>query len=319
VTFHRWLTAIVFVVATVSGPVACGGSGDQGSSAAAGDLSGAIRIDGSVILAPLSEAIAREFESANNGAYVTVGAGGTGSGFELLCAGKVDLVDAAWLFDERVVKLCGQAGIGHEPLHVAAEALAVVVNRENPVDCLDVTQLNLIWSTDAIDKWDEVPGLKRRFDREMTLVGPSRSSGLSDYFAEAVHGVAGALRADYRDVGGDEGAVIDDVASAPGGMGFVNFSTYAENEDRVKALEVDDGKGCVAPAVQTIQDGSYAPLGRPMFLYLSDAGLKQSQVGAFVAYYLENVVETAESLGFVPLTEDQLKQSEAAAKRFGVP
>jgi len=327
VTGSRWPTVAVALAVLALGIAACGGdeassgsgSGESSSSPPVhSDLSGLVRVDGSSIIAPLTEAVAEGFKEVNPRVGVAVGTVGTGAGFELLCASKADISDAAWLFDERVEEQCAEAGIAYRDVQVATEALVVMINKENPVSCLTVAQLAAIWGADSkISSWDEIPDLKEEFDEELALFGPGIDSGTSEYFTEAINGVAGGNRKDYNDVGDDENATVAAVEDAPGGMGYANFSFYAENEDKVKALEVDDGKGCVGPSAETAQDGSYAPLSRPLLLYLSDRALKKPAVKAFVDYYLENVAGVAESVGFVPLTEEQAEESEAAAKKAG--
>jgi phosphate transport system substrate-binding protein len=309
------------VVASVAvlafGVAACGGS-DEESSGGSDDLTGAIRIDGSSTVAPLTEAIAEEFQAANPGIKVTVGTSGTGGGFEKFCAGETDISDASREIEPEEVSACKKDGIAHEGLHVATDALTVMINNENPVSCLTVDQLAAIWGPDSkISNWDEIPDLKEEFDEELALFGPGTDSGTFDYFTEEINGEEGVTRKDYNNVGENDNATVAGVEGAPGGMGYAGFSYYTESEGKLKALEVDNGKGCVGPSIETAQDGSYAPLSRPLFIYPSDAALQKPEVKAFVDYYLENATGIAESVGFVPLTEEQLEESEAAARKAG--
>jgi len=309
---------VVASVAVLAFGVAACGSSDEESSGGSGDLSGAIRIDGSSTVAPLTEAIAEEFQAANPGVKVTVGTSGTGGGFEKFCAGETDISDASREIEPEEVAACKKQGIGYEDVHVATDALTVMINNENPVSCLTVDQLAAIWGPDSkISNWDEIPDLKEEFNEELALFGPGTDSGTFDYFTEEINGEEGETRKDYNNVGENDNATVAGVEGAPGGMGYAGFSYYTENEGKLKALEVDNGKGCVGPSVETAQDGSYAPLSRPLFIYPSDAALKKPEVKAFVDYYLENATGIAESVGFVPLTEEQLEDSEAAAKKAG--
>jgi phosphate transport system substrate-binding protein len=309
---------IVASVAVLAIGVAACGSSDDESSGGSGDLSGTIRIDGSSTVAPLTEAIAEEFQGANPGVKVTVGTSGTGGGFEKFCAGETDISDASRAIEPEEEEACKKAGIGYEDVHVATDALTVMINNENPVSCLTVDQLGAIWGPDSkISNWDEIPDLKEEFDEELALFGPGTDSGTFDYFTEEINGEEGETRKDYNNVGENDNATVTGVEGAPGGMGYAGFSYYTENEGKLKALEVDNGKGCVGPSVETAQDGSYAPLSRPLLVYPSDEALKKPEVKAFVNYYLENVTGVAESVGFVPLTEEQLEESEAAAKKAG--
>lgn len=319
-TSSKWLVAIAAAAILVLGVAACGSSDDDttGGSSGGGDLSGSIRIDGSSTVAPLTEAVAEEFMGENSGVRVTVGTSGTGGGFEKFCAGETDISDASREIEPEEVEACKKDGIGFEDVHVATDALTVMINSENPVSCLTVDQLGAVWGADSqIGNWSEIPGLKEDFDEELALYGPGTDSGTFDYFTESINGEEGVTRKDYNNVGEDDNATVKGVEGSPGGMGYAGFSFYTENEDSLKALEVDNGKGCVLPSVETAQDGSYAPLSRPLFIYPSDKALQKPEVKAFIEYYLENVNSFAESLGFVPLTDEQLAESEAAAEKIG--
>jgi len=317
VSSSKWLVAVASAAVLAVGVAACGSS-DDSASGSGEDLSGTIRIDGSSTVAPLTEAVAEEFQAENPDVKVTVGTAGTGGGFEKFCAGETDISDASREIEPEEVSACKKQGIGYEDVHIATDALTVMINNENPVECLTVDQLSAVWGPDSkLSNWDEIPGLKESFDEELALFGPGTDSGTFDYFTEEINGEEGATRKDYNNVGENDNATVTGVEGAPGGMGYAGFSYYTENESKLKALEVDNGKGCVGPSVETAQDGSYAPLSRPLFIYPSDAALKKPEVKAFVNYYLENVTGIAEAVGFVPLTEEQLSESEAAAKKAG--
>jgi len=314
----RKLVVVASCAALAVGVVACGDSGDESSASGGGDLSGSIRIDGSSTVAPLTEAIAEEFQTENPNVKVTVGTAGTGGGFEKFCAGETDINDASREIEPEEVEACKKDGIGYEDVHVATDALTVMINNENPVSCLTVDQLSAVWGPDSnLSNWDEIPGLKEEFDEELALFGPGTDSGTFDYFTDEINGEEGASRKDYNNVGENDNATVTGVEGAPGGMGYAGFSYYTENEGKLKALEVDGGKGCVGPSVESAQDGTYTPLSRPLFIYPSDAALKKPEVKAFVEYYLENATAIAESVGFIPLTEEQLEESKSAAKKVG--
>jgi phosphate transport system substrate-binding protein len=297
---------------------ACGSSDSDTTGGGGEDLSGTIRIDGSSTVAPLTEAVAEEFQAANPGVKVTVGTSGTGGGFEKFCAGETDISDASREIESDEVATCKKNGVGFEDVHVATDALTVMINPQNPVKCLTVDQLADVWGPDSkISNWDEIPGLDESFDETLSLYGPGTDSGTFDYFTESINGEEGVTRKDYNNVGEDDNATVKGVEGSPGGMGYAGFSYYTENEGKVAALEVDNGKGCVGPSVETAQDGSYAPLSRPLFIYPSDAALEKPEVKAFIEYYLETVTGITEAVGFVPLTEEQLSESEAAAAKVG--
>ncbi len=314
----KWLVAVASAAVLAVGVTACGSDDDSSSASGGGDLSGSIRIDGSSTVAPLTAAVAEEFEAENSGVKVTVGTSGTGGGFEKFCEGETAISDASRPIEPEEIDACKKNGVGFEEVRVATDALTLVVNPENPVNCLTVDQLNAVWGPDSdLSNWNEIPGLKEDYDEDLALFGPGTDSGTFDYFTEEINGEEGASRKDYNNVGENDNATVTGVEGAPGGMGYFGYSFYQENEDALKALEVDGGKGCVAPSAETAQDGSYVPLSRPLLIYPSSEALKKPEVEAFVNYYLDNVNQVAESVGFIPLTEEQLAASKAAAEKAG--
>lgn len=319
-TSSKWLAVVVAAMILAVGVAACGSSDDTtGGSGGGGDLSGSVRIDGSSTVAPLTEAVAEEFMAENSDVRVTVGTSGTGGGFEKFCAGETDISDASRAIEPEEEETCKKGGVKFEELTVATDALTVMINNENPVSCLTVDQLGAIWGPDSkISNWSQVPDLEESFDEELVLFGPGTDSGTFDYFTEAINGEEGVTRKDYNNVGEDDNATVKGVEGAPGGMGYAGFSYYTENEGKMKALEVDNGEGCVPPSVETAQDGSYAPLSRPLFIYPSEQALQKPEVKAFIEYYLENVNSAAEALGYVPLTDEQIAEAEAGAEEIGL-
>jgi phosphate transport system substrate-binding protein len=313
----KWLTAIASVCALALGVAACGDDDGSGDSAGGGGLSGSIRIDGSSTVAPLTEAIAEEFEAENPDVRVTVGTSGTGGGFEKFCAGETDISNASRAIEPEEVAACKKNGVVNEEVRVATDALTVVVNPANPVNCLTVEQLGAIWGPDSkLSNWSEIPGVQEEFDEELALFGPGTDSGTFDYFTEEINGEEGASRQDYNNVGENDNATVTGVGGAPGGLGYFGFSFYQENEGSLKALEVDGGEGCVAPSAETAQNDEYVPLSRPLLIYPSEAALQKPEVKAFVDFYLANVNEIAEAVGFIPLTDEQLKASEDATAKL---
>jgi phosphate transport system substrate-binding protein len=298
------------------GVAACGDSGDE-TGGGSGDLSGTIRIDGSSTVAPLTEAVAEQFQAENPDVRVTVGTSGTGGGFEKFCAGETDISDASRAIESDEVEACEKGGIVNEEVRVATDALTVMINNENPVSCLTVDQLAAIWGPDSkISNWGEIPGLEDEFSEDLQLFGPGTDSGTFDYFTEAINGDEGVTRKDYNNVGEDDNATVTGVEGAPGGMGYAGFSFYQENEGKLKALEVDNGEGCVTPSAETAQNDEYVPLSRPLFIYPSATALEKPEVKAFVDYYLDNVNAIAESVGFIALTEEQLEASKDATAQL---
>ena len=302
----KWLIPMAVGALSV-GVVACGGDGGGSSG-----LSGTIRIDGSSTVAPLTEAVAEKFQKDNPDVKVTVGTSGTGGGFEKFCAGETDISDASRPIEAEEVALCKKGGVSYGELQIANDALTVVVNNANPVKCMTVDQVKQVWEPGSkVTNWSQIDGLKPPFDSQAAPYGPGSDSGTFDYFTEAVNGEEGAIRKDYNDVGEDDNATVTGVSGAEGGIGYFGYSFYVENEGAVKALEIDNGDGCVAPSVATTQDGSYAPLSRPLFIYPSTKAVADKTTRAFLDYYMANVNSIAEQVGFVPLTDSQLSKSKS--------
>jgi phosphate transport system substrate-binding protein len=299
-----------------AGAAACGDddstSADESASTPTG-LSGTIRVDGSSTVAPLTEAVAEGFQQENPDVRVTVGTSGTGGGFEKFCAGETDFSDASRAIEAEEEKLCADGGVEYEEVRIATDALTVVGNPENPVTCLTTDQLAEIWGPDTTaTSWSDVPDLDATYDEELTRYGPGTDSGTFDYFTEAINGEEGVQTKDYNNVGEDDNATVTGVGGDPGGIGYFGYSFYVENQDAIKAFEIDGGDGCVAPSVETAQDGSYVPLSRPLFIYPTTDVFDDPAKQAFLDYYLANVNSVAEGLGFIPLTDDQLSESEDA-------
>jgi len=316
VTSSKWFMILASVSVLALGVAACGD--DEESSGGGGDLSGTIRIDGSSTVAPLSEAVAEQFQGENPDVRVTVGTSGTGGGFEKFCAGETAISDASRAIEADEVEACEKAGISFEEVRVATDALTVVVNPQNPVNCLTTEQLKAVWGpASTLSSWSEIPDLEDEFSEDLQLFGPGTDSGTFDYFTEEINGEEGASRKDYNNVGEDDNATVNGVKGAPGGMGYFGFSYFTENEGSLKALEIDGGKGCVAPSVETAQNDEYVPLSRPLFIYPSGEALEEEVVKEFVDYYLENVNDIAEAVGYIPLTEEQLQASQDAVATLG--
>lgn len=300
------------VVAATAGAAlllaACGGQASGGNSAnPEGGLSGSIAIDGSSTVAPLSEAAADLFRDAEPGINVTVATSGTGGGFQKFCAGETDISDASRPIKDEEAAACADAGIGFTEIIMANDGLSVVVNPENDwAQCLTVDQLGTIWGPEAegtITNWNQVDDSFP--DVPLTLFGAGTDSGTFDYFTDAVNGEEGAIRTDYSP-SEDDNVTVQGVGGDEGAMGFLGLSYVEENPDSMKAVEVDGGSGCVAPSSETVQDGSYTPLGRPLFIYVNNASYAdRAEVRAFVDFYVENEATVAENALFIGLTEDQ--------------
>jgi phosphate transport system substrate-binding protein len=310
-TNMRKLLALAVCGALALGVAACGDDeGNGGNGGSGSNLSGTIRVDGSSTVAPLTEAAAELFQAENPDVRVTVGTSGTGGGFEKFCAGETDISDASRpIKQDEEVPICKKNGIGYSEIQVANDGLAVVVNPNNDfASCLTVEELKKIWEPKSkVNNWNQVnPDFE---DVEMELYGAGTDSGTFDYFTEAINGEEGASRTDYNATE-DDNVTVQGVQGSDGGIGYFGLSYAEQNPDAVKAIEVDGGDGCVAPSSETVQDGSYKPLSRPLFIYPKSASLKRPEVKAFVEFYLANQDQITEQALFVPLTDAQLKESE---------
>ncbi len=283
---------------------ACGGGG--GSTE--GGLSGSIRVDGSSTVAPLSEAAAERFMEEHNHVRITVGTSGTGGGFEKFCNGETDISDASRPIKQSESDACAARGIRYEQLTVANDGLAIVVNPQNTwVTCLTVDQLRKVWAPGSnVSNWRDVdPSFP---DERIALFGAGTDSGTFDYFTEAVNGKEGASRTDYT-ASEDDNVTVSGVAGTKGAIGYLGLSYVEENQGKIKAVAVDGGAGCVEPSVQTVQNDTYKPLGRPLFIYPKADALQRPEVREFVRSYIENAAEIAADARFVPMTEAQKQQA----------
>jgi phosphate transport system substrate-binding protein len=286
---------------------ACGNSDDSETTTGGGggtQLSGTINIDGSSTVAPLSEAAAELFQEQNQGVRVTVGTSGTGGGFEKFCAGETDISDASRQIEADEIKACESKGIKYEEVQVANDGLSVVVNPQNTwAKCLTVAQLKKIWDKGStVNNWNQVDP---SFPNEpLKLFGAGTDSGTFDYFTKAINGEEGRSRSDYSATE-DDNVTVTGVSGSKGGLGYFGLSYLEENQGKVQGIQVDGGDGCVAPSKETVQDGSYKPLSRPLFIYPSDKALERPEVKGFTEFYVNNYQKIAEEALFVPLTEEQ--------------
>jgi phosphate transport system substrate-binding protein len=304
VTSKRYLPIASVAGLLVLALTACG-NGD-GAGTGTGGLSGSVELDGSSTVGPISEAAAALFMQENSGVRVSVGISGTGGGFERFCNGETDISNASRPISAEEAALCAGNGVEFEQITVGNDALTVMVNVDNPVDCLTVAQLSQIWGPGStVTNWNEIDGLGVDFDEPLELYGPGTDSGTFDYFTDAINGEEGAQRTDYNNIGEDDNTGLIGVEGTLGGLFYVGYTYYIENQDRVKALQIDGGGGCVEPSEATAQDGSYTPLARGLFIFPSGAALERPEVLAFVEFYINRNDEIATAAGAIPLTGAQ--------------
>jgi phosphate transport system substrate-binding protein len=270
-------------------------------------LSGRIQADGSSTVGPFTTAAAERFRSRQPDVQVTVGVSGTGGGFERFCRGETDLSNASRPIKDEEAEICEQKGIEFVEFQVANDALTVVVNKDNDwATCLTVDQLKKIWEPAAegkVTNWNQVdPSFP---DQTLALAGAGTDSGTFDYFTDVIVGEEGASRSDYTATE-DDNVTVQAVEGDPGGLGYFGFSYFEENQESLQALEIDGGDGCVAPSVDSARDGSYAPLSRPLFIYVKNESLEQPGVHAFVEFFLTNSIQLAEEALFIPVPDEQV-------------
>jgi phosphate transport system substrate-binding protein len=291
--------------------VGCGGrerdsNGDSAQAAESSELSGRIEADGSSTVGPLATAAAERFQEEHPNVNVTVGISGTGGGFERFCNGETDISDASRpIKDDEEAPICKKNGVEYTELQVAVDALTVVVNPENDwADCLTVEQLKAIWKPGSkVDNWSDVPGGEFP-DVPLTLFGAGTDSGTFDYFTDAVVGEEGASRTDYSATE-DDNVTVRGVQGDSGALGYFGFSYFEQNQDTLKALQIDGGDGCVEPSADTAQSGEYEPLARPLFIYVKNESLTRPEVQEFVRLLLEQNAEVAEQALLIPLPDEK--------------
>jgi len=289
--------------------------GDDNSSGASGNLSGSIKVDGSSTVGPLTEAAAELFREQNPDVKITVGISGTGGGFEKFCAGETDINDASRKIEPEEIAACKKKGIQYGDTQVANDGIAVVVNPENDwTDCLTTSELKKIWEPKSdVNNWNQVKSSYP--DQEMKLFGAGTDSGTFEYFNEAINGDKAATRKDYSP-SEDDNITVQGVAGGKGNMGYFGLSYAIANKDKVKTLQVDGGGGCVEPTTATVQDGSYKPLSRPLFIYPSKQALQNEATAEFVKFYVDNYEDIAKQAQFVPMTADQAQKAKDAVTQL---
>ena len=262
-----------------------------------------VKIDGSSTVLPVTEAVAEEFQNAKAGAVkVTVGISGTGGGFKKFCRGEIDISDASRPIKTEERLACKEAGVSFVELPVAYDALTVVVNPKNTwASKLTVAELKKIWEPAAngvITNWNQV---RADFpDQPLKLYGPGTDSGTFDYFTEAVVGKSKSSRPDYT-ASEDDNVLVQGVSNDIGALGYFGYAYYAENTGKLKAVAIDNGKGGVLPSRETVENGTYSPLGRPIFIYVSKKSLAKPEIKEFAEFYLKSTPTLVPSVKYIAL------------------
>ena len=281
-----------------------------------------VKIDGSSTVYPITEAVAEDFQKAKKNAIkVTVGISGTGGGFKKFCRGETDISNASRPILKSEMEACKQAGIQYYELPIAFDAITVVVNPKSHLKEISVEQMKAMWEPAAqgkITKWNQInPAWP---DAPLKLFGPGADSGTFDYFTEAIVGKAKSSRGDYT-ASEDDNVLVQGISRDVNAIGYFGYAYYAENSGKLKALPIVEkaGKPAVGPSEKTVLDGSYQPLSRPIFIYISDKSLEKPEVKEFVDYYLKEGAKLAKEVKYVPLPAKAytVNQEHLSKKKLG--
>ena len=264
-----------------------------------------ILVDGSSTVGPISQAVAEEFQASFRDVRVPVGVSGSGGGFKKFCTGETDISDASRPIKQIEIDLCAENGLEFIELPVAFDGLAVVANPANEfVECLTVDELKKMWEPEAEDvvvSWSQV---REGFpDEELLLYGPGVDSGTYDYFTDAIVGEEGASRGDFTP-SEDDNVLVQGIAGDRNALGFFGLAYFTANAEKLKLVGIDGGEGCVTPTEDTVNSGTYQPLSRPLFIYVSAASAERPVVESFINFYLENAAFLVSDVGYVALPDE---------------
>ncbi len=289
----RFFLAALLPVLFLAG---CGGN-DKGTDSG---LTGVVRVDGSSTVFPITEAVGEEFQNLHRGVRVTVGISGTGGGFKKFLAGETDINDASRPIKGKEVKAAEEAGMEFIEIPVAFDGLSVLVNPENDwVDHMTIDELHKIWQPGSTVKtWKDVrPSWP---DQPIALYGPDVDSGTFDYFTEVVNGKSQVCRPDYT-ASADDNVLVTGISGDRNALGYFGYAYYEENKDKLKLVPIDGGAGPVLPSESTINNGSYSPLSRPLFIYVNKPAAQRAEIQAFIKFYMDHAAELSAEVGYVGL------------------
>lgn len=301
---------VLFTSAMAFVMMACGNNKKE-------DGNSSISIDGSSTVYPVTEAIAEEFRNEDPDVNVTIGVSGTGGGFKKFGRGEIDIANASRPIKDEEKAVAEENNITYVQLEVAYDGLAVVVHPENDwVTCFTVEELKKIWEPGAqgtITRWNQInPAWP---DEEIHLFGPGVASGTFDYFTEAIVGKSGSSRGDYT-ASEDDNVLVQGVSGDKYGLGFFGLAYYEENQDKLKMVPVNGGNGCVEPSMETVRNGTYAPLSRPLYVYVNSTSLENQKVIDFINFYLNEAPGLLKDVGYVPLTDEEYEEQKAKFQDF---
>lgn len=304
------MLAMVMVFSAGCGQKTENGAADQAATttqanqeaAEAKKITGEINIDGSSTVYPITAAVAEEFVKAYPGVKTSVGYAGTGGGFKKFYANEIPICNASRPIKQEEIDKCKEAGIEYTEFIVAYDGLSIVVNKENTwVNSLTVDQLKAMWEPDSkVKTWKDIdPSWPAE---PIKFYSPGTDSGTFEYFTEEITEKKGAIRTDITP-SEDDNVLVTGVANDKNAIGYFGFAYYLENADKLKVVPVDGGKGAVEPTVETIKNGTYAPLSRPLFVYVNNKNLAEEHIREFMKYFLTEGVALVGDVGYVPLED----------------
>ncbi|MBL0051516.1 MAG: PstS family phosphate ABC transporter substrate-binding protein [Bacteroidetes bacterium] len=284
-----------------------GGKTNTVESSETKSLKGVISIDGSSTLFPLSEALAEDFRTTHTDVQITVGESGTGGGFKKFSRGELDISNASRTIKASEDSACKANGIEYIELAICSDCMAIVVHPENTfASTITVSELKTMWEPEAQGKvklWSDVNSAWPK--EELHLFGAGTQSGTYDYFTEAINGKAKASRGDYT-ASEDDNVLVQGIARDKLALGYFGLAYYETNKDKLKLVAIDNGNGAVLPSITTVQDGTYQPLSRPLFMYINMKALSRPEVVMFIEYCLNNANKIAAEVGYVPLPDNMM-------------
>lgn len=265
-----------------------------------------IKIGGSSTVFPVIEAVAEDFQIARKGTVmVTVGISGTGGGFKKFCRDEIDIVSASRPILSSEMEQCRKSGVQYIEMPIALDALTIAVNPENDwISSMTVAELKKIWEPAAQEKilnWNQInPAWP---DAKIKLFGAGADSGTFDYFTEAIVGKAKSSRGDFT-ASEDDNVLVQGVGSDLYALGFFGFAYYIENQAKLKAVAINNGSADVLPSMATVQDGSYQPLSRPLFIYVNVRSADKPEIREFIMFFMQHAQELVEEVKYFPLKKE---------------
>ena len=270
-------------------------------------LTGTVEVDGSSTVAPVSEAVAEEFKKQFPKTNVLVGVSGSGGGFKRFVIGETDISNASRDIKPSEAEKAKANGIDFAELRIGMDGLSVMVNTKNTfVDCLTTAELKKIWEPGSlINNWNEI---RSSFpDQKLRLYGPGTDSGTFDFFTDEINGQSGASRDDYT-MSEDDNVVVQGISGDQNSLGYFGYAYYAANKDKLKVIGIDSGEGCIVPSAETIDDASYKPLTRPLYIYVNKSSYTNKKVvKEFVDFYMQEAGALTAEVGYVPLKDEEYK------------